>query len=296
MSRIALLKYWNTLLYNIHVYIDKFADIPVSKNAVSHDTIVAHKHPINNATNKQNVGYIQWKLTSAWSDLSLHSVCTQWTDKPNSFLQANSKDSDQTGWTPRLIKSVLGTKTFLFVYHVLFWWMYLIQCVKSSAITQLSHYCTYTLWNINVFSISVFLNILLISVLPMLICSALDKHWPVVVGQGKVSLWLWCWSGRSYTQLRPWGQTRSYRSALSLPPWEYTLLSYTLDKRLCTSCCRIWWQQSVGLHSHWNAEQPVWVWKRKENIFNIIDFIPVQSKTFACFIQLQNSTLWSFWK
>ena len=43
----------------MYTYIDKFADIPLSKNAVSHDTIVAHKHPINIATNKQNVGYIQ---------------------------------------------------------------------------------------------------------------------------------------------------------------------------------------------------------------------------------------------
>ena len=47
----------------------------------------------------------QARLRSAWastqSDQS--SLCAQWVAKDHSFLQADSEDSDQTEWMPRLI-------------------------------------------------------------------------------------------------------------------------------------------------------------------------------------------------
>ena len=36
------------------------------------------------------------------------SLCTQWVAKDPSFLHADSKDSDQTGWMPRLILVFTG--------------------------------------------------------------------------------------------------------------------------------------------------------------------------------------------
>ena len=47
----------------------------------------------------------QQRLRSAWasaqSDQS--SLCAQWVAKGPRFLHADSEDSDQTGWIPRLI-------------------------------------------------------------------------------------------------------------------------------------------------------------------------------------------------
>ena len=59
----------------------------------------------------------QRRLRSAWasaqSDQS--SLCTQWVAKDPSFLHADSEDSDQIGWMPRLIWVFAGcTATLLF--------------------------------------------------------------------------------------------------------------------------------------------------------------------------------------
>ena len=59
----------------------------------------------------------QRRLRSAWasaqSDQS--SLCTQWVAKDPSFLHADSEDSDQTGWMPRLIWVCAGRTLILLV-------------------------------------------------------------------------------------------------------------------------------------------------------------------------------------
>ena len=51
-------------------------------------------------------------IRPGWSE-SLQ--CTQWVAKDPSFLHADSKDSDQTGWMPRLFWVLLGTQVVLLV-------------------------------------------------------------------------------------------------------------------------------------------------------------------------------------
>ena len=57
----------------------------------------------------------QRRLESAWasaqSDQS--SLCAQWVTKDPSFLHADSEDSDQTGWMPRLIWVFAGHTAIL---------------------------------------------------------------------------------------------------------------------------------------------------------------------------------------
>ena len=53
--------------------------------------------PPHDKTNKMTVR----PLKTAQSDQSL--LCAQWVAKNPSFLHEDSKDSDQTGWMPRLI-------------------------------------------------------------------------------------------------------------------------------------------------------------------------------------------------
>ena len=51
------------------------------------------------------------RLRSAWASAQSDQeslLCVQWVDKGPSFLQADSEDSDQTGWIPRLIWVFLG--------------------------------------------------------------------------------------------------------------------------------------------------------------------------------------------
>ena len=59
----------------------------------------------------------QQRLGSAWasaqSDQS--SLCAQWVAKDPSFLHADSEDSDQTGWMPRLIWVFAGCTATLLV-------------------------------------------------------------------------------------------------------------------------------------------------------------------------------------
>ena len=61
--------------------------------------------------------------TPVWSESLL---CAQWVAKDPSFLHANSEDSDQTGWMPRLIWVFAGRKCH-FVGFVIRWLMYRFQ-------------------------------------------------------------------------------------------------------------------------------------------------------------------------
>ena len=67
--------------------------------------------------NQQNGMHTQQRLRSAWastqSDQS--SLCAQWIAKDPSFLHVDSEESDQTGRTPRLSESSLGTHAILLV-------------------------------------------------------------------------------------------------------------------------------------------------------------------------------------
>ena len=57
-------------------------------------------------TLSQNAYYHMQKcICPVWSESSL---CTQWVAKDPSFLHADSQDSDQTGWMPRLIWVFVG--------------------------------------------------------------------------------------------------------------------------------------------------------------------------------------------
>ena len=67
--------------------------------------------------NQQKRLCAQRRLRSAWasaqSDQS--SLCSQCVAKDPSFLQADSEDSDQTGWMPRLIWVFAGRTAILLV-------------------------------------------------------------------------------------------------------------------------------------------------------------------------------------
>ena len=60
--------------------------------------------PPHDKTNKWHVRPVKTKISlgihPVWSESSL---CTQWVAKDPGFLHVDSKDSDQTGWMPRLI-------------------------------------------------------------------------------------------------------------------------------------------------------------------------------------------------
>ena len=51
------------------------------------------------------------------------SLCAQWVAKDQSFLHADSEDSDQTGWMPRLI-GVFAGRTCHFIGFVVRWLNY----------------------------------------------------------------------------------------------------------------------------------------------------------------------------
>ena len=67
--------------------------------------------------NQQNGMCAQWRLRSAraFAQSDQSSLCTQRVAKDLSFLHADSKDFDQTGWMPRLIWVLLGTQIILLV-------------------------------------------------------------------------------------------------------------------------------------------------------------------------------------
>ena len=56
--------------------------------------------------------FAQRRLRSAWSESSL---CAQWVAKGPMFLHAESEDSNQTGWMPRLIWVFAGRTLTLLV-------------------------------------------------------------------------------------------------------------------------------------------------------------------------------------
>ena len=72
-------------------------------------------------------------IHTVWSEPSL---CAQWVAKDKRFLHADSEDSDQTGWMPRLIWVFLGrTDHFLcFVMRrLIFCFYYLLKIVNHFA-------------------------------------------------------------------------------------------------------------------------------------------------------------------
>ena len=70
--------------------------------------------PRHNKTNKVTVRPVKTQISlgirPVWSGSSL---CTQWVVKDPSFLHADSEDSDQTGWMPRLIWVFAGCSHFV---------------------------------------------------------------------------------------------------------------------------------------------------------------------------------------
>ena len=72
--------------------------------------------PWHDKTNKIRVcpakTQISLDINRVWSESSL---CTQWVAKDPSCLHANSEDSDETGWMPRLIWVFAGRTLILLV-------------------------------------------------------------------------------------------------------------------------------------------------------------------------------------
>ena len=70
--------------------------------------------------NQQNDLCAQRRLISAWASVQSDqsSLCAQWVTQDKSFLRADSEDSDQTGWMPRLIWVFAG-RTCHFVGFVM---------------------------------------------------------------------------------------------------------------------------------------------------------------------------------
>ena len=60
---------------------------------------------------------LDYKLKVVWLLRSEPSLCAQWVAKDPSSLHADSEDSDQTGWMPRLIWVFTG-RTFHFLAHL----------------------------------------------------------------------------------------------------------------------------------------------------------------------------------
>ena len=72
--------------------------------------------PQHDKTNKMSVRPVKTQISlgirPVWSESSL---CAQWEAKDLSFLHADSEDSDQTGWMPRLIWVFAGRTVSLLV-------------------------------------------------------------------------------------------------------------------------------------------------------------------------------------
>ena len=72
--------------------------------------------PPRDKTNKMSVRPAKTQISlgihPVWSESSLYA---QWVAKNPSFLHADSKDSDQTGWMPRLIWVFAGRTVILLV-------------------------------------------------------------------------------------------------------------------------------------------------------------------------------------
>ena len=95
--------------------------------------------PRHDKTNKMSVRPaktpISLSIRPVWSESSL---CAQWVPKDQSFLHADSEDSDQTGRMPRLIWVFAErTATLLFFFHVTAYF-------KNNVYDTLSH--IYLVW------------------------------------------------------------------------------------------------------------------------------------------------------
>ena len=91
-----------------------------------------------------------------WSESSL---CAQWVAKDPSFLHADSEDSDQTGWMPRLIRVFTGRTAILLVLscHGSNYCRWLSGCLWHQ---QAAIFYTHFLYCVNVFMTSTSCHIL----------------------------------------------------------------------------------------------------------------------------------------
>ena len=96
------------------------------------------KSPVRPAKTQISLG-----IRPVWSESSL---CSQWEVKDQRFLHADSKDSDQTGWMPRLIWVFAG-RTGHFVGFVMRQLIWICSClILTSSFTKSvrSHLCCIT--------------------------------------------------------------------------------------------------------------------------------------------------------
>ena len=79
-------------------------------------SLACTSEPGHNKTNKMSVRPVKTQISldicPVWSESSL---CIQWVAKDLSFLHADSEDSDQTGWMPRLIWVFAGHTLILLI-------------------------------------------------------------------------------------------------------------------------------------------------------------------------------------
>ena len=103
-------------------------------NILDSDQMPQNTAPWHDTTNKMTVctakTQISLGIRPVWSESSL---CTQWVAKDPSFLNADSEDSDQTGWMPRLIWVFVGRTPILLV----------LSCRGSTMSDQGSHSIKY---------------------------------------------------------------------------------------------------------------------------------------------------------
>ena len=95
--------YYSSLVWNYTVCPGLFVR-KLRITMLSNKWLQQKNEPPHDKTNKMTVRPAKTRISlgirPVWSTSSL---CTQWAAKGRSFLQADSKDSDQTGWMPRLI-------------------------------------------------------------------------------------------------------------------------------------------------------------------------------------------------
>ena len=90
--------------------------IAVWSQLVQKGSSLAYEPP-HDKTNKVSVRPAKTQISlGIRPDWSESSVCAQWIAKDPSFLHADSEDSDQTGWMPRLIWVFAGCTTTLLVF------------------------------------------------------------------------------------------------------------------------------------------------------------------------------------
>ena len=129
-------------------------------------------------------------ICPVWSESSL---CTQWVAKDSVFLHADSKDSDQSRWMPRLIWVFSGCKAY-FVGFVMRWLNIFCLMVYGIAHGLNSQWWINAMWNDSKTSIFVKNT----QKTPVMICHGSWNLW-VVAGLVWLPLPLWrslvqnCW-------------------------------------------------------------------------------------------------------